>query len=139
VGRPTSFRFPEELSTRLEAEAEAAGLSVSGLVMLLLDEGLQVRRFPGVVFREGPAGRRAGLVNGPDLWEVIRDVLNGPGRGESRVRRVAAGAGLSEAQVRLAVDFYASFPDDIDRRLAAEERTAAALRETLSRRGRLTG
>src|SRR5687767_10456408 len=119
MARPTSFRFPEELSARLEAEAEAAGMSVSALVTRLLDEGLQVRRFPGVVFRDGPAGRRAGLVGGPDVWEIIRDVLAGPGRGESRIRRVATAAGLSEAQVRLAVDFYAAFPDEIDRRLAA--------------------
>ena len=139
MARPTSFRFSEGLSARLEAEAEAAGLSVSALVTVLLDEGLQVRRFPGVVFRDGQAGRRAGLAGGPDVWEVVRDVLAGPGRGESRIRRVAAAAGLSEAQVRLAVDFYATFPHDIDRRLAAEERTAAELRETLARRERLTG
>lgn len=139
MARPTSFRFPEGLSARLEAEAKAAGLSVSALVTVLLDEGLQVRTFPGVVFRDGPAGRRAGLAGGPDVWEVIRDVRAAPGRGESRVRRVAAVAGLSDAQVRLAVDFYAAFPDDIDRRLAAEERATAALRETLARRERLTG
>lgn len=139
MARPTSFRFSEELSARLEAEAAAAGLSVSALVTLLLDEGLQVRRFPGVVFREGPAGRRAGLVGGPDVWEVIRDVRAAPGRGESRIRRVAAAVGLSEAQVRLAVDFYAAFPAEIDRRLATEERAAAEVREMLARRERLTG
>src|SRR5688572_13422309 len=139
MARPTSFRFPVELSARLQAEAEAAGLSVSALVTLLLDEGLQVRRFPGVVFRDGPAGRRAGLAGGPDVWEVIRDVLAAPGRGENRIRRVAAAAGLSDAQVRLAVDFYAAFPDDIDRRLATEERAEAELREALARRERLTG
>jgi hypothetical protein len=139
VGRPTSFRFSEDLSARLEAEAEAAGLSVSALVVSLLDEGLHTRRFPGVVFRDGPAGRRAGLVGGPDVWEVIRDVQAAPGRGESRIRRVAAGAGLSESQVRLAVDFYAAFPDEIDRRLAAEERAATELRQAVTRRERLIG
>ena len=139
MARPTSFRFPEELSARLEAEAEAADLSVSALVALLLDEGLKVRRFPGVAFRDGPAGRRAGLVGGPDVWEVVRDVLAAPGRGEARLRRAAAEAGLAEAQVRLAVDFYAAFPDDIDRRLAAEERAEAQVRDAVARRERLTG
>jgi hypothetical protein len=139
VGRPTSFRFPEELSARLEEEAAAAGLSVSGLVASLVDEGLKTRRFPGVAFRDGPAGRRAGLVGGPDVWEVIRDVRDGPGRGEARIRRVAAEAGLTDAQVRLAVDFYAAFPDDIDGRLNDEERVATRLREAVARRQRLTG
>jgi hypothetical protein len=105
----------------------------------MLEEGLRVRRFPGVTFRDGPAGRRAGLVGGPDVWEVIRDVRAAPGRGQARIRRVAGNAGLSESQVRLAVDFYAAFPDEIDARLAAEERAAAQLRELVTRRERLTG
>ncbi len=29
---------------------------------------------PGVVFRPGPTGRRAALVGGPDVWEVIRAI-----------------------------------------------------------------
>jgi len=139
VGRPTSFRFSAELLDRLDAEAAAAGVSVSALVTGLLEEGLKVRRFPGVVFRDGPTGRRAGLMGGPDVWEVIRDVRRAPGRGEARIRRVATESGLTESQVRLAVDFYSSFPDEIDARLAADERAAAQLREAATRRARLTG
>jgi hypothetical protein len=114
-------------------------MTVSGLVAGLLDEGLKVRRFPGVVFREGPAGRRAGLVGGPDVWEVVRDVRAAPGRGHAKIRRVAAEAGLSEGQVRLAVDYYSAFPEEIDGRLALEEREAERLREHVARRERLTG
>ncbi|HKN92154.1 MAG TPA: CopG family transcriptional regulator [Acidimicrobiia bacterium] len=139
MGRPTSFRFSAELLDRLDAEAAAAGVSVSALVTGLLEEGLKVRRFPGVVFRDGPTGRRAGLMGGPDVWEVIRDVRRAPGRGEARIRRVATESGLTESQVRLAVDFYSSFPDEIDARLAADERAAAQLREAATRRARLTG
>lgn len=29
---------------------------------------------PGIVFRPGPTGRRAGLAGGPDVWEVVRAV-----------------------------------------------------------------
>jgi hypothetical protein len=139
VARPTSFRLSSDLLGRLEQEASGAGLTVSALVTELLDEGLRVRRFPGVVFRDGPAGRRAGLVGGPDVWEVVRDVRAAAGRGQAKIRRVAAGAGLSESQVRLAVDYYAAFPDEVDARLAAEERAAAQLRELVTRRERLTG
>jgi hypothetical protein len=139
MGRPTSFRFPEELSARLDEEAAVAGVTVSALVTTLLDEGLKTRRFAGVVFRDGPAGRRAGLVGGPDVWEVIRDVRTAPGRGAPRIRRVAQEAGVAEALVRLAVDYYAAFPDEIDSRIGADERAAAQMRATITRRERLTG
>jgi hypothetical protein len=125
MARPTSFRLSADLLARLEGEATGAGTTVSALVTELLEEGLRVRRFPGVVFRDGPAGRRAGLVGGPDVWEVIRDVRATSGRGEAKIRRVAADAGLTESQVRLAVDYYAAFPAEIDARLATEERSAA--------------
>jgi hypothetical protein len=139
MGSPTSFRFPEELSARLDEEAQAAGMTVSALVTTLVDEGLKTRRFPGVAFRDGPAGRRPGLVGGPDVWEVIRDVRATPGRGATLIRRVAGESGVIEALVRLAVDYYAAFPDDIDSRIAADERAAAQLRDTITRRERLTG
>jgi hypothetical protein len=139
VARPTSFRLSSDLLARLEQEASAVGMTVSALVTELLEEGLRVRRFPGVVFREGPAGRRAGLVGGPDVWEVVRDVRATPGRGAAKIRRVAADAGLSASQVGLAVDYYAAFPDEVDARLAAEERAEAQLRERVRRRERLTG
>ena len=62
-----------------------------------------------------------------------------PGRGQAKNRRVAADAGLVESQVRLAVDYYAAFPDEIDARLAAEEGATARPREMVTRRDRLTG
>ncbi len=137
--RPTSFRLPPDLLARLEQAAAGSGTTVSGLVVALLDEALKLRRFPGVVFRDGPAGRRAGLVGGPDVWEVIRDVRASRGRGEAKIRRVAADAGVSDSQVRLAIDYYAAFPEEIDARLAAEERATTELRELVARRERLTG
>src|SRR6266550_211753 len=139
MGRPTSFRFSDELQRRLEEESAVLGVSVSALVTTLLDEGLKTRRFPGGVFRNGPAGRRAGLVGGPDVWDVIRDVRDGAGKGDARIRRVAQESGLTEGAVRLAVDFYTAYPDDIDARLATDERAATQLREAVARRERLTG
>jgi hypothetical protein len=135
--RPTSFRLTEDLLARLEDEASANGTSVSALVTALLDEGLKIRRFPGIVYRDGPTGRRAALVGGPDVWEVVRDVRSAAGKGEQRIRKVAATSGLPDQRVRLAVDFYAAFPDEIDARLAADERAANRLREALARRDRL--
>ncbi len=137
MGRPTSFRLPEELLVRLDEEAASAGTSVTALVSTLLDEGLRARRFPGIVYRDGPAGRRAGLVGGPDVWEIVRDLRRAPGKGEQKIKRLAADVGLPVDRVRLAVNFYATFPEEIDERIVMDERAGAGVREMVARRERL--
>jgi hypothetical protein len=72
-------------------------------VARLVDEGVRMEEHLGIVFRDGPTGRRAGLAGGPDVWEVIvvlRDFgQDGP---TSATKKTAAWLGLSEAQVRTA-------------------------------------
>jgi hypothetical protein len=137
VPRPTSFRLPEDLLERVDAEAAATGTSVTALVTSLLDEGLKVRRFPGVVYRSGPAGRRAALTAGPDVWEVVRAVRRTPGSGERRLHGVAGETGLELDQVRLAVNFYSAYPEEIDARIAADEAAADQVRAMIDRREQL--
>src|SRR5258705_4510767 len=43
----------------------------------LIYEGLRARRHPLVGFRDGASGRRAALVGGPDVWEIIGGRLGG--------------------------------------------------------------
>lgn len=135
--RPTSFRLPEELLERIEAESRSGGTSITQLVSSLLDEGLKARRFPGVVYRDGPLGRRAALVGGPDVWEVVRDLAAAPGRGMDRVDNLAAETGLATASVLLAADFYASFPEEVDALIEADERAAEEVRQQARRREQL--
>lgn len=132
--RSTSFRLPDELLARLDAEAATLGTSVTALLATLIDEGLKARRFQGVVYRDGPAGRRAGLVGGPDVWEVVRAVRTASGKGHQRVLRVAEERGLSPDQVSLAVDFYSAFPGEIDERIAADDAAAQRIRKLVDRR-----
>jgi hypothetical protein len=71
----TPVRFEDEVAKRLASfVASHPGLSLSAAANLLVDEGLRTDEYPGVVFRDGPTGRRAGLAGGPDVWEVIRAV-----------------------------------------------------------------
>ena len=137
MARPTSFRLPEDLLERLDSEASASGTSATALVTGLLDEGLKTRKFPGIVYRSGPAGRRAALANGPDVWEVVRAVRRTRGKGEPRLRQVAEASGLTIDQVRLAVEFYTAFPDEVDARIAADDEAARQVREAIERRERL--
>jgi hypothetical protein len=71
----TPVRFEAAVGERLAAHvATHAGSSMSSTANRLVDEGLRMIDHPGVVFRDGPTGRRAGLVAGPDVWEVVRAV-----------------------------------------------------------------
>ena len=135
--RPTSFRLSEDLLERVDAEAVAAGTSATALVTSLLDEGLKSRRFPGVVYRGGPAGRRAALASGPDVWEIVRAIRRTPGEGERRLTKVVAETGLGIDQVRLAVNFYSAYPQEIDARIAADETAADQIRVMADRRDQL--
>lgn len=135
--RPTSFRLDEKLLERLDAESRAASMSTTSLVSSLLDEGLKTREFPGVVYRPGPTGRRAGLVGGPDVWEVIRDLRGWSGRGMERIERLAEELELPVSMVSLAADFYSSFPEEIDARIEANEQAAEQIRRQIEQRENL--
>ena len=135
--RPTSFRLEEELLERLEAESRAASMTTTSLVSSLLDEGLKTREFPGVVYRPGPTGRRAGLVGGPDVWEVIRDLRGWSSRGMERIERLAKELELPVSMVSLAADFYSSFPEEIDARIEANEQAAEQIRRRIEQRENL--
>jgi hypothetical protein len=89
---------------------------------------------PGVIFRGGPTGRRAALLGGPDVWEVMATLRSGKARGEEAVSATAELLNLTDSQVRTAARYYGAFPDEIDQRIAlntkdADEAEAAWQRE----------
>jgi hypothetical protein len=85
---------------------------------------------PGIVFRDGPAGRRAGLAGGPDIWEVIATVRASGLDGESALTAAAEWGNLSLTQVRAAVRYYAEYTKEVEERIArnVEEADAAEAR-----------
>ena len=62
----------EAVLSRLEKLSKREGQPRSRVAEQLIDEGIRMREFPGIVFRSGPTGRRAALADGPDVWEVVR-------------------------------------------------------------------
>jgi hypothetical protein len=132
----TTYRLPEDLKQRVAEQARAEGITETALVSRLLDEGLKVTAHPGIVYRDGPAGRRAALATGPDVWEVVSGVRHATGRGEARIRDAATQMGLPERLVSLAVNFAAAHPDEIEERITLNEeaaRRAQALAEERER------
>src|SRR5690242_18213811 len=72
MATPSSVRFDDQVLARLNTfVADHPGMSLSSAANRLVDEALRMQEHPLIVFRDGPAGRRARLVAGPDVWEVI--------------------------------------------------------------------
>jgi hypothetical protein len=53
------------------------------------------------------------------------------------VRRLADDLGLPVQRLRIALDFYAEFPEEIDKRIAANDRAARRLKQAVRRREHL--
>src|SRR3954469_13893938 len=109
-----SIRMPDETLEQLEATAEARGETRSALTQRYIDEGLRMDRHPGIVFRPGLAGRRPGLAGGSACWEVVRLVPNVETGGDRAIAEAASWLGLSATQVRIAIEYYAAYPAEID-------------------------
>lgn len=125
MASPRSVRLSDDVLRRLSDLAGRRGSSVSSTMERLLDEALRREAHPGITFRDGPSGRRAGLVAGPDVDEVIRALRAVQSEGTDDVAAATAEVtGLTEAQVRTAVAYYADHGAEVDARIAANDRIA---------------
>jgi len=85
---------------------------------LLIDEGLRMAEHPGIVFRDGPTGRRAALAMGPDVWEVVTYVKESEERGALAIEAAAESLCLPVDRVRAALDYYSTYRDEIEEEVA---------------------
>ena len=120
ASRARGIRLTEGLEREIERDAQLRGQSFTSTTSEMLFEAVRMRRVPGVVFTDGPAGRRATIAGtGMDVWEVIatwKDV------GEQWGALRESYDWLNDFQLRSAVAYYKIYPDEIDSRLAVEER-----------------
>src|SRR5262245_65967212 len=108
ASRATSYRLDPDVKARLARQARAEGISERALIERLLAEGLDVLHHPGIVYRDGPTGRRAALAVGPDVWEVVSALRYTRGREETRVATLAEQFDLNPRNIRTAIDFAAA-------------------------------
>lgn len=137
----TPVRFDSAVAERLSSFVAAnPGMSLSSAANRLVDEALRMSEHAGIVFRPGPSGRRAGLVGGPDVWEVVRAVKSARAHEPDLtdvdlLSLVAENTGVPARLIRVAVRYWASYPDDIDAEMTAAE-TAEEAAEAAWRRER---
>jgi hypothetical protein len=136
--KPFSIRMSPRTLARLDLGARRRGEAKARIAERLIDEGLRMEDHPGIVFRDGPTGRRAALAFGPDVWEVVKVVKEFGSTGEQALAGAAEWGNLSHAQVNVALGYYGDFPEEVDARIAfnreeterqyaAQQRTQAAL------------
>ena len=134
-----SLRVAAPLAEDLRQRSEAAGVSAAALAQRLLDEGLRLERHPAIAFRGGPSGRRAGLPRGPDVWEVVSVLRRIDAEGDAAVAEAAEWLGQPTQEIRVALEYYADYPDEVDARLHREDEEQERLRRTTERRQLLFG
>ena len=125
---PLSIRFTPSLLARLRQRANATpGASAAGLAQRLIDEGLRMADHPGVIFKDGPSGRRAALAYGPDIWEVIKFLREVDERGPGAIDAAAEVLAVDTSRIAAAISYYGDFSDEIDAEITeADEASARA-------------
>jgi hypothetical protein len=116
-----SIRIDAETKRELEREAIRRGTPKTTLAESLLREAIRMASHPGITFREGPAGRRAGVIAGPDVWEVI-EVWNDSDRDSAATGEVI---NLPIGLVDAAVGYYLDKPEEIDAWIERNQSQAA--------------
>ena len=109
------IRLPEATVKEIESAAANSGRDFSAVARDLLVEAVKMKNCPGIIFADGPTGRRARVSGtGIDVWEIVAAFKE---VGEKYLELKKAYHWLSEAQLRSALAYYALYPEEIDARI----------------------
>src|SRR5258706_14864499 len=125
---PLSIRFDDRLLARLRRRANATSGTTSALARLI-DEGLRMADYPGVIFKDGPSGRRAALAYGPDVWEIVKFLREIDERGPAALDAAAEVLAINASRIAIAMSYYTAFPDEIDAEIAEADDASARAEE----------
>ena len=112
---PISVRLPRATEQKVRTLAAIEHRSLAEMVKLLAEEALKAREFPEITFTDGPTGRRATLINGPDVWEVIEPYLLADKDWQALRESYPH---LDEALLRTAIRYYEAYPGELEARIA---------------------
>jgi len=117
---PLSIRLPEQTVGRLADRAGRSSMAPRTLAQRYVEEGLRMDDHPLVRYADGPAGRRARLISGPDVWEVISVAHDNDGD----LVQTAAYLELPLGVIQAAAAYYGTYTEEIDERIERNRREA---------------
>ncbi|MBO0808718.1 MAG: hypothetical protein J2P32_10505, partial [Actinobacteria bacterium] len=80
---------------------------------------------PGIIFKDGPSGRRAALAYGPDVWEVIKFLREVDERGPAAIDAAAEVFAVDASGISTATSYYGDYSDEVDAEIAEADDTSA--------------
>jgi hypothetical protein len=113
----TSFRIGEAARTRLTSRAVREGMTATALLDQLILEGIDQLDHQDITFRGPARDRRAAVVAGPDVWEVVARLQELEGSEDERISLLAAESELDPRLIRSALDYAAEHPDEVQQRI----------------------
>ena len=133
-----SIRFSSlPVHQRLKESAKSHETGVSSLAERLIDEGLRMETHPLIVFRSGPSGRRAVVIGGPEVSDVIGSIVGGDVPVPERKSRAMELLGLTMAQVDAALAYYAEFSEETDQEISRRSELAGLAEKAWNRQQEL--
>jgi uncharacterized protein (DUF433 family) len=94
----------------LGAHAKRRGIPKTSVAEQYLEEALRMADHPGIVFRDGAAGRRAALAGHRlDVWQVVESVRQEGGDEHATANYL----GISPGLVGAAIGYYADYRDEV--------------------------
>lgn len=106
-----SMRASKNTLRRLEEEARRYGVPPRTLAERMIEEGVRIRRHPGIVFIERGGGRDAVLAGRPRLsiWQVVQTV-----RANKTRAAAAKWLSLDEASIDRAMAYAQDYPEEVE-------------------------
>jgi len=89
-----------------------------------MEEGLDIGH-PLITFRDGPAGRRAALVGGPDVWEIVM-WLEDLAEERDPAQSLADEQNISRPLIDAALRYRDAHPGEVEARIELHRRDTAA-------------
>jgi uncharacterized protein (DUF433 family) len=127
-----------ELREKLAVAAARKSMTFSALVERVLQEGLIAQDHPGIIFNDGPSGRRAAVVGtGADVWEIISTWRYLGGTEAERRAALESDYGLKKWQINAALDYFTAFPKEVEDRIDGNQRAMEEFDRRTAERSRL--
>jgi hypothetical protein len=120
-GRPFTVRLRPEVERRLEEEARRTRRPKTVVLEALADEGLRMRRFPGIGFVGPDHDRRAYLSGtGLEVWEVVELYRDYGEKGRGLMLEAHP---VTERQLEVALAYHREYPEEIEWHVRENDRS----------------